>query len=373
MKLRQIILLIVILATVGFIYYPIVSSQKEIQDTDTEEEQQNFVPVLSVKNENRHVELVSYGQILSNMQLDITMEVQGVIDRQNRTLKPGEHFKKGEIIIRLERTEALYNLLARRSSFVNLIASLLPDLTIDLSGEREKWENYLNELHPAKELPSLPRSNSRKEKLLINNRNIPSEFYNLKALEEQVEKYYYVAPFDGVIISSAVEPGSMATPGMRLATVAKTGDYEIKAPININQMKSFTSADTITIKDANNQYFGFAKLKRKAKVINEQTQSVDGYFKLYPKNNEDVIQGMYVNLSVKSPLFQKAVVLPENAVMNETVQLLSDSLIKTHKVSIIGSKTDSLFIEGIKDNSKVLLDQVKTPNTDLKYTGINRN
>lgn len=373
MKLRQIVLLIVVILIIGLIYYPIINSDKNEEEAKEKEEKSNYLPVMLAKNKNRNIEFVSYGQILPNRQLDITMEVQGVIERQNRTLKPGETFRKGEMLVKVERTEALYNLLARRSSFMNLIATILPDLSVDLPEEKNKWENYLSELNPVKTLPLLPQLNSKKEQLLINNRNIPSEFYNLKALEEQIEKYYYVAPFDGSILSSASEPGSMVTPGMRIATIAKTGDYEIKAPININYINYFDKGDTVSIYGSNGQHIGSAKLVRKSKSINEQTQSIDGFFLLDNTSGKDIYQGMFVNLSVERPLFKEAVVLPENAVINNTIQLLTDSVIQVHQVAIIGSKADSLFIDGISDDTYIVLDQVKEPTSFIKYIGIKRN
>lgn len=373
MKLRQIILLLVILAIVGLIYYPIISSDGEKESKLDKKEEMNYLPIVISKNKSRTIDFVSYGQILPNQQLDITMEVQGVIERQNRTLKPGETFKKGEMLLKVERTEALYNLLARRSAFMNLIASIMPDLSIDLPDEKTKWENYLNELNPVKTLPLLPTLTSKKEQLLINNRNIPSEFYSLKALEEQIEKYYYVAPFDGTIISSTTEPGSMVTPGMRIATIAKIGDYEIKAPININTINYFSDIDTVSVTNANGQYIGSAKLIRKSKVINEQTQSIDGFFRLNNHSDQAIFQGMFVNLKVETPLFKEAVILPENAVVNNTVQVLVDSIVHVKNIDIIGSKADSLFVTGITDDAAVVIEQVKEPNSAIKYIGIKRN
>lgn len=373
MKLRQIILLLALVGVVGLIYYPILNSDKNDDTSDKEKEELNYLPIVTANNKTRNIAFVSYGQVLPNRQLDITMEVQGVLERQNRTLKQGETFKKGDVLLKIERTEALYNLLARRSAFANLIAGVLPDISIDLPDERQKWETYMRQLDPVKNLPLLPTIKSEKEQLLINNRNIPSEFYSLKAMEEQIEKYYYVAPFDGAVLSSSIEPGAMVTPGMRIATIAKIGDYEIKAPINLNYVNYFNEKDTVTITDARGEYLGTAQLVRKSKAINEQTQSIDGFFRLNNRSSKDIFQGMFVNLQVETPLFEEAVVLPENAVINNTVQILRDSTVVVKEIAVVGSKTDSLFVTGVTDESAIVLEQVKEPNSAIKYIGIKRN
>lgn len=372
MKLRQIILLLIVLALVGLIYYPIISSDEK-EEGKSAVQKPNFLPVMKVKNENRMLDIKSYGQILPNSQLDLTMEVQGVIERENRTLKVGETFKKGEVLVKIERTEALYNLLSRRSGFINLIASILPDISMDLPEEKQKWENYLNEFNPAKELPPLPELKSRKEQLLITNRNIPSEFYSLKSMEEQVGKYYYIAPFNGTIINSFAEPGTMVTPGMRIATIAKTNDYEIKAPINANYLEYFSEIDEVKVSAAQGNPIGKAKLIRKANFINEQTQSIDGFFRLFPDEGVSIYQGMYVNLSIKAPLYTEVAVLPETAVLNEKVQLLKDSIVVEKSVQTLGFNHDSVFVKGIESSSDLILEPIQQPSSEIKYVGIQRN
>lgn len=372
MKLRQIFLLLIVIVLVGLIYYPIISTEDEEKSAKTEEKP-NFLPTLKVNNENRVLEITSYGQILPNNQLDINMEVQGEIERDNRTLKVGESFKKGDVLIKIDRTEALYNLLSRRSAFINLIASLLPDISLDLPEEKEKWENYLNNLNPAKELSMLPDLNSRKEQLLVTNRNIPSEFYSLKALEEQVGKYYYIAPFTGTVVNSFVEPGTMVTPGMRIATIAKTNDYEVKAPINANYLAYFSNIEEVNVETAQGLPLGTAKLIRKASFINEQTQSIDAFFRLNPVDTVDVYQGMFVNLNITAPLFTEVVVLPENAVLNEKVQILRDSVVIEKNIQTLGSNKDSVFVKGIDNNEELILEPVQQPSAEIKYVGIQRN
>lgn len=371
MKKRQIVILISILVVLGLIYIPILFSDKEVEDKPAKAKD-NYIPVFAVKNEIHNQIISAYGQIVGNAQLNVSMQVQGEIDRKNRTLKPGTHFKKNEILIKVDRVEALYSLLSRRSAFINLISGILPDIYLDFPEEKNKWNNYLSKISATSALPELPKFNSQKEKLLVNGRNIPSEYYSIKSAEAQIEKFFYVAPFNGVIIESMIEPGSMVSPGAQLMTIAKTGDYEVKAPIDIRDLELFKKTEKIYFVNANKDTIGMGSLNRVGKTINQQTQSVDAYFSIKPMAKEEVIIGSFVNLDIRTPLFEKSILVPENAVYDNTVQILKDSTIYEKTIQTLGTKPDSIFIQGIEDNTKLVLEPYKTPGDSTKFIGITK-
>ena len=373
MKKRHFFIIAFILLILGLIYVPILQT-KEAAETDNKPSGQAlYLPVSTAQNKERIVQLNAYGQILANQQIDITMEVQGVLDQDLPSLKVGKTFSKGTMLLKVERTEALYNLLARRSSYINLIASLLPEISIDFPEEKSKWENYLNALNPAKELLSIPETKSRKEKLLVVSRNIPTEFYNIKALETQVEKYYYVAPFSGTVTASFVSPGAMVTPGMRIATIAKTNDYEVEAPVSIEHISQFEQVDNVYFTNHKGDTIGEGSFLRKSKVINQQTQSVPCFFSIKAANNQELIQGSFVSLSITLPLYEASIALPENAIINERVQVLRDSLVIEKPITILGEKTDSVFVKGINDGENVILEPITLIQGDTKkYVGIKK-
>lgn len=369
MKTRQFIILGVIIVLLGLIYFPIMFNDKQDEEK-TAKTAVNFVGVQAVNNEIHTNKITSYGQVLPNSQMDVTMKVQGFIERDMKSWKPGMSFRKNEILFKVERVEALYSIIARRSAFSSLITTILPDIQLDYTSEFEKWENFLYSLDPLQELPPLPKTASKKEKLFIASRNIPTEYYNIKASENQLDNYFYLAPFDGTIVNSFAEPGSMASPGMRLATIAKTVDFEVKAPISIAQMELFKNAKSIQFTDPKGELVGTGKLLRTSEVINQQTQSIDAYFSLNADKNYPVFQGMFLNLVLDVETMENSIVLPENAVVNAQVQILKDSLIQTRTVSIINRKVDSVYVTGLTNGEFILLEPLTSIRDSIKYVGI---
>jgi len=371
MKTRQFVILGVIIVLLGLIYYPIMFKEKQ-EDKKAPKESVNFVGIQEVINSIHKNKITAYGQVLPNSQMDVTMKVQGFLERDSKSWKPGMSFKKNEILFKVERIDALYSIIARRSAFSNLVTNILPDIKLDYSSEFEKWEKFLYELEPLQELPPLPKTTSKKEKLFIASRNLPTEYYNIKAAENQLENYFYLAPFNGTVVSSFVEPGSMATPGMRLATIAKTTDFEVKAPISITQIDLFRTAKSVQFTDPKGNTIGTGKLVRMSEVINQQTQSIDAYFSLEPVKDNALFQGMFLNLLLDTEIMENSMILPENAVVNARVQVLKDSLIKTKEVTILNRKVDSVYVTGLTNGEQILLEPLPSIRDSIKYVGISK-
>lgn len=369
MKTRQFVIIGVIIVLLGLIYIPIVSKEKQ-DEKKTPDEAVNFVGVQTVTNKIHKSKITSYGQVLPNSQMDVTMKVQGFIERDMKSWKPGMSFRKNEMLFKVERVDALYGIIARRSAFLNLITNILPDIKLDYATEFEKWEQFLFSVDPLKELPPLPKLASNKEKLFIASRNVPTEYYNIKASENQLDNYFYLAPFDGTIVNCFVEPGSMVTPGMRLATIAKTTDFEVKAPISVEQMELFQNANSIQFTDPKGENIGSGKLIRTSEVINQQTQSIDAYFSLRPEKSSAIFQGMFLNLVLDTEIMENSTILPENAVINAQAQVLKDSLIHTRAVAILSRKVDSVYVSGLSDGDIILLEPLTNIRDSIKYVGI---
>ncbi|MGM0477622.1 MAG: efflux RND transporter periplasmic adaptor subunit [Bacteroidota bacterium] len=369
MKTRQIIILVIFLVVLGLIYFPMVNKEQK-SSSEKAQTTERYIPIHRVQNAPQTEIIQTYGQVMGKSQFNVTMEVQGEIDRDNRSLKPGTTFRKNDILVKVDRVEALYNLLSRRSQFINLLTGVLPDITLDLPEQASKWRGYLEKVSPAAPLPDLPPIVSQKEKLLLHSRNVISEFYSIKASEDQIEKYIYVAPFNGVIVESFVEPGSMITPGMQLFSIAKTGDYEVKAPINIKRIEAFQNAEEIMITGAKDDTLGAGKFVRTAPNINTQTQSVDAYFSIAPKTA--LTLGAFVNLSIEHRLADSSAVVPEHAIHNKTVQVYKDPHIEARPIKILGSKGDSAFVSGLHQDSWIVLEPQEAYADTTTFIGIKR-
>lgn len=352
-------------------YFALSSNKKEFKKSMKEEKGEQFVPTRKVKNETRVMQLTSYGQISPVTEINVSFEVQGKLEKGFMLLKPGVKFSKGQLLYQVDNAEAFYTLSSRKSQFSNLILNALPDIEMDYPSEKKKWQDYLNKLKPNEKLPVLPEVNSQREKMFLTSRNIIAEYFNLKSAEARMEKYFYVAPFSGTVIEVYAEPGSIANPGSPIAKIAKTGDYEIKVPINLEDLEKFKAKHSASFTDAEGNKIGKGAILRISDVVNQRTQSADVFYSIQPEKNAMIYNGLFLNVILEEFSEVKTMPVPRLAVKEGKVLVLTNSSLSERSVIIRNSKPDTLFVTGLRDGEEVLLERTEI-RKGITYKGIQR-
>lgn len=372
MKRSQIVLMLVFLVLTGVIYIALSNNKKEYSKTIKEEQSVIYVPVRKVKNQLTKMTLISYGQITSNSEIIVSFEVQGKLEQGFATMKPGSNFRKGQILYKVNNEEAFYALSARKSSLSNLLLNALPDIELDYPTEKSKWLQFIDDLTPSKIMPELPIFKNKKEHMFMTSRNIITEYYNLKSQESRMEKYLYIAPFSGTIITTYAEPGSIANPGGQIAKIAKTGEFEVKVPISMTDLDIYKNMSNADFQDASGKNIADGKIIRISNVINQQTQSADVYYSIKPREGKKIYNGMFVNVSINKEATKETMTLPRASVKNNKVRFLEKNTLQYIDVLINGAKPDSVFVTGLTDGQLILLEQVEEVDSKVKYEGITR-
>lgn len=372
MKRSQIVLMLVFLVLTGIIYMSLSRNKKEFSKTIKEEQSTIFVPVRKVKNELKKMTLLSYGQISPNSEIIVSFEVQGKLEKGKQLMKPGTNFSKGQILYKVNSEEAFYSLSARKSSLANLVLNALPDIELDYPSEKSKWIEFMDALKPQAMMPELPSFKNNKERMFMTSRNIITEYYNLKSQESRMMKYMYVAPFSGTVIETYAEPGAIANPGGQIAKIAKTGDFEVKVPISMDDMELYRNKSTASFEDATGKIIASGKIIRVSNVINQQTQSADVYYSIKPIKGEKIYNGMFVNVAINKEATKETMTLPRAAIKNNKAWILKNNKLELIDIMVNGSKPDSVFVTGLTDGQVVLLEQVESIDKDVKYEGITR-
>lgn len=373
MKRSQIILLSVFLVISGLIYMALAKNKKDVVKEMKPEDKTVYVPIREVHNSERTVPLESYGQVNPNSEINISFEVQGKLLKGDVLMKPGMKFRKGQLLYHLNKSDSEYTLKARKSALSTLIVSILPDIELDFPKERNKWVKFLNGLDPsAKSLPDFPETNSEKESLFIVGRNILTEYYSLKSLEEQLKKFAYYAPFNGTVISVNAEPGAIASPGMMIARIAKTGEYEVKIPISMDDLEDFKSHQQATFKNSSGEIIGKGKIIRISDVVNQQTQSADVYYSIQAESGSQIYNGMFLTVSIPKETTKSTMTIPRAAMRRGKVTILENAKLVERSVIQVGAIPDSVFITGLNDGEFVVLEELEKADPTKKYIGIKR-
>lgn len=371
MKRSQIILLVVFLVISGLIYFTLSANKKEYNKEVKEEDTTTYVPVRKVENKIQSLSLISYGQILPNAEVIVSMEVQGKLLKGDVNMKPGTNFQVGQILYKVDNEETFYALSAQKTSLMNVVIGSLPEIEMDFPKELQKWETFMKDLSPRYKLPELPPMTA-KEMMFMTSRGVMTSYYNIKSQEARLEKYFFAAPFNGTVIQTFAEPGSIANPGAQLAKIAKTGDFEVKVPIGMNDLAMFRSKSEAEFTDASGKLVATGKIIRVSDVINQQTQSADVYYSIQAVKGETIYNGMYVNVSINQKEERETMTIPSAAVKDQKVQILSGGKLKSREVLVISKIPDSVYVTGLKDGEMVLLERIDKVMDKFTYVGIER-
>jgi hypothetical protein len=322
-----------------------------------------FVPTLSatkIVNAPETFNISGNGTVSSFNAVDLACEVQGKLNKGAYDLKPGIKFKKGDLLYKINNADALYTLRSRKSSFLNIVANLLPDIKNDFSSEYDKWSDFINDIKLNDPLPQMPAWKTNKEKIFISSRNVLTDYFSIKALEEQLNKYMVYAPFSGVITDVYATDFSVVNPGTKIMRVVETNNFEIAVPIPSDQLKDVNVNSEVAIFNSTGEQKGGGKVVRISEVINKSTQSVYVYVKPIAFDNKEFTEGEYVRVDILEKAEHVGVRLPLTAVVNHKIYLFNakDSTLVPREISVLNTNQKGVFIADLPENSVVITQEV---------------
>lgn len=367
MKRSQIILFAFFIIVSGLIYIKVVANKKPYKKNTKEESKTVTVPAEEVTNMPHQMTMNSYGQISPVTELIVSFEVQGKLMEGDRRLKPGVSFQRGQILYKLDRQELAMTIASRKTALAGMVAQSMPDIVLDFPSQKTKWEKFLFALNPQKLLPELPEFASDKERLFWTTRNMLTEYYNVLSMEKRMEKYTYIAPFSGTVIETYSEPGSIINPGVQVAKIARTGEFELRVPVPLEDLDSYKNQKSAEFINSDGEVVANGKIVRISDVVSQRTQSADIYYSVKPVNDARIYNGMYLNVSIKTEAKKNTVILPRTAVNDNQVYILTGTKLIPQDVKIVGNKPDSVYVRGLKDGQIVVMEQVGKPAEDIIY------
>ncbi|WKK67263.1 efflux RND transporter periplasmic adaptor subunit [Lutimonas zeaxanthinifaciens] len=305
-----------------------------------------------VKNSTIPITITANGNLVAKNKIEIFSEVQGVLQPTAKEFRPGNSYRKGEVILKLNSEEHYANLQAQKSNLYNSITSIMPDIRLDYPEEYNKWEQYLKDFDFDKPTPTLPEISSEKEKFFISGRNIYTTYYNVKNMEVRLTKYTIRAPYDGILTDAMVNPGSLIRSGQKLGEFINPKIYEMEVAVNakyIDLLQKGNSVD-VTSRDTDQTWKG--KITRVNGRVDQTSQTVKAYIDLVGK---DLKEGIYLEAHLVAKAEENAYEMERKLLVNnESVYVYKDSIIDLVKVNPVYFTDNTVVIKGLEDGTAVL-------------------
>ncbi len=369
MKKQKYIIIVSGIAIILFAYFSMnfLSGFKKDPVKAPEKEVFRYVKAEQVKYGNLSGEIVSSGRVYSKSEVALSAEVSGKILAGNVPFKKGQKFRKGDLLLKIYDKEEGLNLKANKSSFLNSLAGLLPDLKIDYPDNYDSWYNFFEKIDIDKDLPDLPEIKTTKEKVFLASRNILSTYYNIKSTESTFKKHSIYAPFNGAITTVNVEVGGIAGKNTKLGNIINTRDLEIEVPLIIEDANWVKKGDKVTVKSNKVAGSWSGIVGRKSGDLDIQTQSVSVFVEILNNQKTILYKGQYLEVSFNTIKVNDAMEIPRNAVFNsDEVFLVRDNLLVKETVTVVKVNGESVFINGLEEDEMVVVEPLVGANENTK-------
>jgi multidrug efflux pump subunit AcrA (membrane-fusion protein) len=331
------------------------------------------VEVTDVKNAEEQFDITGYGTVSAFRSVDIATEVQGRLE-EGTSLKPGVKFRSGELIFKVNDTDARYAIRARKSSFINLVAGITPDIKTDYPDQLDKWQEYLESIRLDEPLPQLPSWKTEKEKIFLSTRNVLTEYFSIKSQEEQLKEYYVYAPFSGTISEVFLTDFSVVNPGVKVARLVETGNYEIPVSVPVGRLHLLEPGTRAMLYTTDGISRGEGKVLRISQVINQKTQSVDVFVKPTMSEGQAFFEGEYLEVRIEEKGTYNGFRLPHGAVDAGEVLVYNkkDSTLTARKVTVLDNNEEGIFVGGLENGQLVVTQTVEGYSEKTKYGIVKR-
>jgi len=348
---------VIVLFVATFAIYYALSSFGKAPAEKIREEAKFFVKTKEVTYTTNSSKIIETGRLTSQQNVDLSVEVPGQIIAGDVTLREGSGFKKGDLLIRVFDEEARNNLKASKSRFMNSIAGILPDIKIDYSDSFTKYLEFFNSIKITEPLPPLPDPDSEQEKVFLASRNILNEYYSIKSAEVRLSRYRIYAPFDGTFTAVYLEPGSVANPGSRIASMIRTDKLEVEVPVRIEDAYWINVDDKVklTTKDHHVSWNGI--VVRKSNFMDPSSQAIAVYVSIAHEKNQPLFPGQYLIAEFASKTLEGTMAIPRNAVFDKNkVFTVEDGVLVENTIDVLKTNETTVFFSGLNEGVNVVVE-----------------
>ncbi|MDO6601089.1 efflux RND transporter periplasmic adaptor subunit [Arenibacter palladensis] len=310
------------------------------------------VVVETVKNGNVPIIVPANGNLVAKRRVELFSEVQGVFKSGNKLFKPGQEYKAGEILIRIDAAEYYANVQSSKSNLYNLITSIMPDLRLDYPEVFNKWQTFLANFDINKSIPPLPEMTSDKEKYFISGRGILTNYYTIKNLEQRLAKYTIAAPFNGVLTEALVTEGTLVRSGQKLGEFINTNDYELEVAISKTYSDLLNVGEVVELKsiDRNKTYQG--KVTRINGRVDLASQTITAFIEV---KDPDLREGMYLEAHLKAKEEPNAIEINRSLLLEtEQIFVVRDSVLDLISVKPVYFSDNSVVLKDVPDGITIL-------------------
>jgi len=202
----------------------------------------------------------------------------------------------------------------------------------------------------------LPTPLSDQEKYFIGTKNLSTQYYTIKSAEKRLSKYAVYAPFSGVITEAMITPGSLVRAGQKMGSLMQTGDYELQATVNLEDLKYIKTGTKVNLYSDAVAGNWTGTVRRVSDIIDPNTQSVLVFIGV---KGRDLREGMYLKGTLKTRSVNNALTIPLDLLVNQNqVYTVENNKLRLQDVTVLNTNAKEAIIQDIFDGTLLVKDKI---------------
>ena len=413
--LRSFLGLIILSITLGFLIFGsfvlIEALKKRSEKSENRRFQKESVFAVNVETLNKQIaspKILSYGEIYSKRMLEIRPLVSGRLDYVSEKFVEGGYVKSGDILFRLNQKDYLNELEIAEIDLEDTKAQLSEAISkLDYANlEFEVSESQLNlrknaldrqtqlaesGLITSSQLENTQLAYSSSKQQFLNKQNLVKSSKNaidklkiqlkrrsisIDKAKRNLDETEIKAPFDGIIASVNILPGSVINKNEKLGTLLDPNSLEVMFNLSANEFARVIDKDgkllnldiTAYLKLSNNDIPFSGKIER----INPEIMNIGSGRKLFASinlgENKTLRPRDFVVLEIKEPSLKNITVLPSSAVTidGKIFILEEDNRLKEIEVTILRRQGNEVIVSGAPTDKEYVMQRSPQLGNGLK-------
>ncbi len=359
---------IVIIIAVVFVLLKLMSGMKTEPATTVDKPAGFLVKTAQLKPTDLTVHIKSQGTLQAKRQINLVAEVSGKVQSINPAFTAGGSFEAGDVLVQLDPADYRVAVARAEANLAGAQASL--DLEQARSDQAKKdWQSFGKKGEPSQLLLNIPQLDGAKA-------NLKAAQADLMKAKHDLAKTAITAPFDGTVISKAVDLGQFVAMSGPLGVIAGTTVAEVRLPLS--------NSDLAKLALGNRK---LAEQPLEVTFINEQNQTVaTGLIRHFESSKDSKTLMNYAVAEINNPFakgllfnsflqanitgtsYQQVYPVPSAWMMPEDQVAIyqADNTLDIRAVNVVHKTTDVFYVDqGLSEQDQVITTPIQAPQAGM--------
>jgi len=311
------------------------------------------VEATKMKTQDYTVSLRSFGSVVPRKQTTLVAQVSGVVSTVSNDFRTGGSFKKGDVLMSLDASD--YEI-AVRSAEAAVVQANAQYTEEKAQGDQaaSDWKKLGKRGKPNALLLRTPQRQSARAQ-------VQAAQAQLDRAKLDLARTQIKAPYDGRVLSTAVDEGRFVTTGSSLGSVFASGALDVRLPLNSSQLQNM-GAEVITAGgevelisgDGSQEQRFKARLARSEGQIDLSTRQMFVVAEI--EASASLAVGQFVEAKLPGKQYKDVYVVPERLLRPEgDVFLVSDGQVKRAAVELLYNDGEDAIVSGLQPGDTLIL------------------